>query len=89
MHAVRWSAGREPELLHPALCSQHAYSCPFTHAAVKLAALPRPGMSGTYEARLSTFGQLVIGQRSPHLDTSAFLTTASSRSSNGYAHGRG
>jgi hypothetical protein len=89
MHAVRWGAGREPELLHPALCSQHAYSCPFTHAAMKLATVPRPGMSGTYEARLSPFGQLVIGQRSPHLDTSAFLTTASSpRSSNGYAHGR-
>jgi hypothetical protein len=89
MHAVRWGAGREPELLHPALCSQHAYSCPFTHAAMKLATLPRPGTSGVYEARLSPFGQLVIGQRSPHLDTSAFLTTASSpRSSNGYAHGR-
>lgn len=88
MHAVRWGAGREPELLHPALCSQHAYSCPFTHAAMKLATLPRPGMSGTYEARLSPFGQLVIGQRSPHLDTTSFLTTASPRSSNGYAHGR-
>lgn len=89
MHAVRWSAGREPELLHPALCSQHAYSCPFTHAAVKLSTLPRPGMSGTYEARLSPFGQLAIGQRAPHLDTSGFLTTASPpRSSNGYAHGR-
>lgn len=90
MHAVRWGAGRPPELLHPALCSQHAYSCPFTHAAVKLSTLPRPGMSGTYEARLSSFGQLVIGQRAPHLDTSGFLTTVSPpRSSNGYAHGRG
>lgn len=89
MHAVRFTTGRPPELLHPALCSQHAYSCPFTHAAVKLPTLPRPGTSGTYEARLSPFGQLVIGQRSPLLDTSAFLTTASSpRSSNGYAHGR-
>ncbi|HSC26535.1 MAG TPA: hypothetical protein VLD67_04630, partial [Vicinamibacterales bacterium] len=89
MHAVRFTTGRPPELLHPALCSQHAYSCPFTHAAVKLHHLPRPGTSGTYEARLSPFGQLVIGQRSPHLDTSAFLTTASSpRSSNGHAHSR-
>lgn len=89
MHAVRFTTGRPPELLHPGLCSQHAYSCPFTHAAVKLHQLPRPGTSGTYEARLSPFGQLVIGQRSPYLDTSAFLTTASSpRSSNGYAHGR-
>ncbi|MBP5870845.1 phage portal protein [Streptomyces sp. LBUM 1485] len=89
MHAVRFAAGRPPDLLHPALCSQHAYSCPFTHAAVKLAQLPRPGTSGTYEARLSPFGQLVIGQRAPLLDTSAFLTTASpSRSSNGHAHSR-
>lgn len=89
MHAVRFTTGRPPELLHPALCSQHAYSCPFTHAAVKLPTLPRPGMSGTYEARLSPFGQLVIGQRSPYLDTSAFLTTASSpRSSNGHAYSR-
>ncbi|HSE07702.1 MAG TPA: hypothetical protein VLB29_03465 [Nocardioidaceae bacterium] len=88
MHAVRFTTGRPPDLLHPALCSQHAYSCPFTHAAVKLAQLPRPGTSGTYEARLSPFGQLTIGQRAPHLDTSAFLTTASSRSSNGHAHSR-
>jgi hypothetical protein len=89
LHAVRFATGRPPELLHPALCSSHAYSCPFTHAAVKLAELPRPGTSGVYEARLSPFGQLVIGQRSPYLDTSSFLTTAfSSRSSNGYAHGR-
>ena len=89
MHAVRFTAGRPPELLHPALCSQHAYSCPFTHAAVKLAQLPRPGTSGTYEARLSPFGQLTIGQRAPYLDTSAFLTTASPpRSSNGHAHSR-
>ncbi|MFM9656833.1 hypothetical protein [Streptomyces scabiei] len=89
MHAVRFTTGRPPELLHPALCSQHAYSCPFTHAAVKLPTLPRPGTSGTYEARLSPFGQLVIGQRAPYLDTSAFLTTASPfRSSNGHAHSR-
>jgi hypothetical protein len=88
MHAVRFATGRPPDLLHPALCAQHAYSCPFTHAAVKLPTLPRPGMSGTYEARISPFGQLVIGQRSPYLDTSLFLTTASPRSSNGYAHSR-
>ena len=88
MHAVRFTTGRPPELLHPALCSSHAYSCPFTHAAVKLHQLPRPGTSGTYEARLSPFGQLTIGQRAPYLDTSAFLTTASSRSSNGHAYSR-
>lgn len=85
LHAVRFAAGRTPELLHPALCSQHAYSCPFTHAAAKWTTA-RPGTSGVYEARLSAFGQLTIGQLSPHLDTSAFLTTA--RSSNGHADSR-
>jgi hypothetical protein len=87
LHAVRFAAGRPPELLHPALCSSHAYSCPFTHAAMKLATLPRPGTSGVYEARLSAFGQLQIGQLSPHLDTTGFLTTLS-RSANGHAHSR-
>jgi hypothetical protein len=87
LHAVRFSAGRPPELLHPALCSSHAYSCPFTHAAVKLHAIPRPGTSGVYEARLTAFGQLQIGQLSPHLDTTGFLTTFS-RSANGHAHSR-
>jgi hypothetical protein len=88
LHAARFTVGRPPELLHPALCSAHAYSCPFTHAAAKLQTLPRPGTSGVYEARLSAFGQLTIGRLSPHLDTTGFLTTVSPRSSNGHAHSR-
>jgi hypothetical protein len=88
LHAVRFTVGRPPELLHPGLCSQHAYSCPFTHAALKLHSLPHPGTSGVYEARLDSFGRFTIGRLSPHLDTSGFLTTVS-RSSNGFAHSRG
>jgi hypothetical protein len=88
LHAVRFTVGRAPDLLHPAGCTQHAYSCPFTHAVVKLDALPRPGTSGTYEVRLDTFGRLAIGRLAPHLDTSGFLST-SPRSSNGFAHSRG
>lgn len=87
LHAVRFTVGRPPDLLHPAGCAQHAYSCPFTHAALKLADLPRPGTSGTYEARLDPYGRFTIGQLSPHLDTSGFLTTT--RSLNGFAHSRG
>jgi hypothetical protein len=86
LHAVRFAAGRPPDLLHPALCSAHAYSCPFTHAALKLADLPRPGTSGVYEARLDAFGRFTIGRLSPHLDTSGFLTTT--RSLHGHAHSR-
>jgi hypothetical protein len=88
LHAVRFATGRESELLHPALCSTHAYSCPFTHAALKLHNLPRPGTSGVYEARLDSFGRFTIGQLSPLLDTSSFFSTTRS-SANGFAHSRG
>ena len=85
LHAVRFGVSRPPEVLHPPGCADHAYSCPFTHAARSLARLPRPGTSGVYEARLDPFGQLTIGRYAPLLDTSGFLTT---RSPNGYAHSR-
>ena len=83
LHAVRFATGRSPELLHPAVCSQHAYSCPFTHAALKLHSLPRPGTSGVYEARLDAFGRFTIGKHSPLLDVSGFFSTMTR--SNGYA----
>lgn len=87
LHAVRFAAGRPPELLHPGLCSQYAYSCPFTHAALKLHSLPRPGTSGVYEARLDSFGRFTIGQHAPLMDTSRFFSTT--RSTHGLAHSRG
>ena len=87
LHAVRFATGRPPELLHPAMCSEHAYSCPFTHAGLKLHSLPRPGTSGVYEARLDAFGRFTIGKLSPLMDTSGFFSTT--RSSNGHAHSRG
>lgn len=89
LHAVRFAAGRPPELLHPAICSQHAYSCPFTHAALKLHSLPRPGTSGVYEARLDSFGRFTIGRLSPLLDTASFFSTTTRSSANGHAHSRG
>lgn len=88
LHAVQFAAGRSPELLHPSGCAQHAYSCPFTHAAARLRTLPRPGRSGVYECRLNAFGLLTIGQEAPLLDTTGFLTTTTG-SLNGRAHSRG
>lgn len=88
LHAVRFTTGQPAELLHPAVCSQHAYSCPFTHAALKLADLPRPGTSGVYEARLDPFGRFTIGRHAPLMDTSGFFSTMT-RSSNGFARSRG
>ena len=87
LHAVRFATGRPPELLHPGLCSSHAYSCPFTHAALKLHNLPRPGTSGVYEARLDSFGRFTIGRHAPLMDTTSFFSTT--RSTNGFAHSRG
>lgn len=84
LHAVRFAAGRPPELLHPPLCSEHAYSCPFTHAALKLHSLPRPGTSGVYEARLDAFGRFTIGRLNPLLDIGGFFSTM--RSANAHAH---
>jgi hypothetical protein len=87
LHAVRFTVGQPAELLHPPACSQHAYSCPFTHAALKLADLPRPGTSGVYEARLDPFGRFTIGRHAPLLDTSGFFSTMN-RSGHGFARSR-
>ena len=88
LHAVQFQAGRPPQLMHPTECTRHAYSCPFTHAAVKLAELPRPGRPGTYECRLDAFGRLLIGQAAPLLDTSRFLKITTTGGRNGFAHSR-
>jgi hypothetical protein len=73
LHAVRFAAGRPPELLHPGLCGAHAYSCPMTHASWD--ATPHPGTSGVYECRLNPFGQLTIGKLAPHMDVTGFIST--------------
>lgn len=84
-HAVRFAVGHPGEVLHPADCTKHAYSCPYTHAAQRLDQALRPGTSGIYEARLDAFGRLTIGKPTPHLDTAGLITT---RSRNGLAHSR-
>lgn len=87
LHAVRFSLGGSPELLHPKTCASHLYSCPFTHAAARsLEGLPRPGRSGSYELRLDAFGRLTIGAAAPHMNLTSYLKT---RSAHGLAHSRG
>lgn len=77
-HAARFAAGRW-EILHPGVCEQHAYSCPFTHAALTLRS--RPGRSGTYECSLDTFGRLRIGDLSPQMSIDTLVPT---RMANGH-----
>jgi len=73
MHAVRFSGTRGPVLLHPPLCAENAYGCPFTHAAEE--ALITQLSTGSYEAKLDTFGRMTVGAGVPWLDTSGWITT--------------
>jgi hypothetical protein len=72
-HAVRFSGTRPPTLLHPPLCRNNAYGCPFTHAAED-AHLTRLA-TGTYECRLGTLGQFTVGASVPYLDTTGWIPT--------------
>jgi hypothetical protein len=72
-HAIRFGLDSPGNLLHPPVCREHSYSCPFTHAARDT--LPIKLSTGTYECHLDTFGRLNIGQPVPHLDVSSWLTT--------------
>lgn len=73
MHAVRFSGTRGPVLMHPPICSENAYGCPFTHAAEE--ALITQLSTGSYEARLDTFGRLTVGSGVPWLDMSGWIST--------------
>lgn len=72
-HAVRFGVGGRTEILHPAMCEQHAYSCPFTHAALKLKF--RPGTSGTYTCTLDAFGMMRVGIPTPNLNSTLMMVT--------------
>lgn len=74
-HAVRFTMGRRWELLHPSVCEKHAYSCPYTQAALSLKAVAHPGRSGLYECTLDPFGRFLVGDTAPQRDVTRFLVT--------------
>jgi hypothetical protein len=75
-HLVRFAAATGVnELLHPQLCHEYEYSCPFTHALSNRPFLARPGTSGTYLCHLDTFGQVVLDGPSPYADTRTMIST--------------
>lgn len=75
-HMLRVSAAGRWDLLHPALCGEHEYSCPFTQAVSTATPSARPGSSGTYLCRLDAFGRLIIDGRSPYADTASMISTS-------------
>lgn len=75
-HLVRFPVdGAEWELMHPQLCHEHEYRCPFTDAVVKRAPDQRPGQAGAYLVHLDPFGRLRIDGRAPFTDTRGLITT--------------
>jgi hypothetical protein len=85
-HMLRVGAANRWDLLHPGICGEHEYSCPFTHAVATAAPSVRPGTSGTYLCHLDAFGRLVLDGRSPYADTAAMISTSLvPRAVNGHA----
>lgn len=76
-HMVRYRATTGvTELLHPQLCHEHEYSCPFTHAlATGDRSRARPGTSGVYLCRLDPFGRFTLDGPAPYADTRDFIST--------------
>lgn len=76
-HLVRFPvAGPQWELVHPKLCHEHEYTCPFTQAVTLSAPDQRPGQAGTYLVHLDPFGRLRIDGRAPFADTRSLITTS-------------
>lgn len=85
-HMIRFrAAGQKWSLIHPELCTEHEYSCPFTYAVTRAAPDRRPGMSGLYLCRLDTFGRLLVDGQAKYADTRNMIeTTLTPRLVNGH-----
>ena len=63
------------EMLHPGVCDDHEWTCPFTQASFSFGSAVRPGAYGTYLCHLDTFGQLKVDGRDPYADPRSFAST--------------
>lgn len=68
-------SGHEWELMHPSLCHDAEYTCPFTYAVSQMAPTARPGQAGVYLVRIDTFGRLKIDGQAPFADTRTLIST--------------
>jgi hypothetical protein len=82
---LRFTADRGRwELLHPQLCHEHEYSCPYTHAVTNRAPAATPGTSGLYLCHLDSFGRLTLDGPAPYADTRALISTSLVPAVNGH-----
>lgn len=75
-HMVRYRAATgTTELLHPQLCHEYEYSCPYVHAVARNRSGARPGTSGLYLCHLDSFGRLRLDGQAPYADTRSLIST--------------
>lgn len=73
------------DLLHPRLCHDHEYSCPYTAAVSRGTPAARPGAAGTYLCHLDSLSRVVLDGRAPYADTRDLIVTSLVPAVNGRA----
>lgn len=63
------------DMLHPSVCDEHEWTCPFTQASFSFGSVIRPGAYGTYLCHLDPFGRLAVDGREPYADARSFKAT--------------
>lgn len=85
-HMIRVLPGdRRWDLLHPAVCHEHEYSCPYTTAVTRDTGTVRPGTSGTYLCHLDSLGRVALDGLAPYADTRDLIRTSLVPAVNGRA----
>lgn len=70
-HFVKTNGLGECVLLHPDVCEDHPYSCPYTFKAPS----PLPGRAGVYACSLDAFGRISLAYEVLNQDVSAMIPT--------------
>jgi hypothetical protein len=63
------------DMMHPRVCAEHEWTCPYTQASFSFGAAVRPGAYGTYLCHLDPFGRLQVDGREPYADTRELTST--------------
>lgn len=71
LHLIKFNKTRKTiTIMHPGVCNDHAFSCPFTHAVYER--MPAGLSTGTYECRLGPDG-LHVGEQAPQRDDGSWI----------------
>lgn len=75
-HLVRMRSAGGWDILHPRLCENHAYSCPYTQGVYELRSEAVPGRSGIYEFFIDSAGKPRIGDQVVYVNIGEFVSTS-------------